>query len=183
MNIRFVTCVTTLLVLTTSGGCTGMRNFLFGRGAACSNCATQGPAYGGLGQGPSGGEYGCGTELGCGREPGCGYEHEGTQPFRPFARLRQNCGLLGGRGICNGSPNCNCGPQGYATPYGAYNSGAIDPYAYEGEVIGSEIVGDGYGGYPGVIYPNSRIVDDNFDVRGERIIGVDPVPNGSSRSN
>ena len=185
MNIRIVAAIATLTVVTTSGGCSGMRNFLFGRGAACAVGPTAGPVYGVPGLLPGlergcGWEPGCGHELGCGYEPACGYERA---PHRPFAGLRGGCGLLGGRGTCAGTPACGCGtapgyPQGHGQ-YDAYSGSVQDPYGYSGAVVGSEIVGDSFGGYPGVVYPGATypggVIGDSWGARGERIIGETPM--------
>jgi hypothetical protein len=183
MNFRLITVMTAVLVITTSSGCSGMRNFLFGRGAACGNCPTPGMTAGiepGCGH-----EQGCGHEFGCGHEPGCG--HEASPGWRPMSRLHGGCGLFRGAGICNGSSACNCGgraPQGYQSGFSGMGS---DPYStYPGEIIGSEIIGDTYGGYPGAVTPGTvvpgTISGDNFGARsGERIIGVDPQPIAPSR--
>jgi hypothetical protein len=163
MNVRLVALIATVTIVTTSGGCSGMRNFLFGRGAACGVCPSQGPNMG-----LPGPELGCGMEPGCGYEPGCGHE-----PVR-----RRGCGLFGG-GVCNGSDSCSCsGSHGFApNPYGAYSGGVNDPYAMEGEVIGSEMIGGPYNGYPGTI------VGDNFGTRGGQIMSVEPAPRTSTPAN
>jgi hypothetical protein len=179
MNVQLVATLATVLIVATSGGCSGMRNFLFGRGAACGICPNQGPAYG-----VPGPELGCGMEPGCGYEPGCGHElgcgYETPGAHRPFAGVRRGCGLFGG-GLCNGSSSCNCGSRGLtpsANPYGAFSGVVNDPYGFGGEVIGSEMIGGPYNGYPSVVYPGT-VVDDNFDSRDSRIIrgeSVRPVP-------
>jgi len=184
MNVRLITCLTAVLAIAAGGGCSGMRNFLFGRGAACGNCPP-----GGMEMGGPIGEFGCvmepdcGDELGCGREPVCG--HEGRPGRRPLLGRHQGCGLFAGLGFCNGANGCGCG-QGPATGYRSGYGGVVnDPYSYSGEVIGSEIMGDPMGGYPGAILPGTvypgtvypgTISSDNFDARGERVIGIDPQP-------
>jgi len=68
-----------------------------------------------------------------------------------------------------------------------YGTEVHDPYAYGGEVIGSQVMGDSYGGYPtgggvinGSMSPNvsypSNSMQDNFDSRGNRIINAQPIP-------
>lgn len=173
MNVRFVAIVATVTIVATSGGCSGMRNFLFGRGAACGVCPSQGPAYG-----MPGPELGCGMEPGCGYEPVCG--HEGGH----VGGLRRGCGLFGG-GTCNGSDSCGCGSQGHGyapNSYGAYSGVVNDPYAFGGEVIGSEAIGGPYNGYPGAVYPGT-IVGDNFDTRPGQIMSVTPGPQSPSPAN
>lgn len=179
MNIQFATTMATLTLLVSASGCSGMKNFLFGRGAACSTCATA-PAYGIASAEPV-----CGYEPTCGHEPVCGHEHA---PTRPFAGLHRGCGLLNGQSTCNGGPTCGCGgsaqsymPSGVDSYYGEVH----DPYSYGGEVIGSQVIGDSYNGYPttgtivsenvvpGSVYPNSSM--DNFNTRGGQIMSS-PTP-------
>jgi hypothetical protein len=57
-----------------------------------------------------------------------------------------------------------------------------DPYAMEGEVIGSEMIGGVYNGYPNAVYPGT-IVDDNFGNRSGQVIGVDPAPRAAAPAN
>jgi len=173
MNVRLVALIATVSIVVTSGGCSGMRNFLFGRGAACGVCPSQGPSFGLPTPDP-----GCGMEPGCGYEPGCGHEpprHRG---------LRRGCGLFGG-GACNGSDSCGCGSGSHAfTPnaYGAFSGVVNDPYALHGEVIGSEMIGGPYNGYPGAVYPGT-VVGDNFGTRGGQVMSVDPAPQTSTPAN
>jgi len=179
MNVRFVALVAAVTIVATSGGCSGMRNFLFGRGAACGICPSQGPAYG-----MPGPELGCGMEPGCGYEPSCGYEPGCGHEPRRHGLLRRGCGLFGG-GTCGGSDACGCGSQrhGFApNPYGVYSGVVNDPYAFEGGVIGSETIGGPYNGFPGAVYPG-MIVDDGFDARGGQIMNVVPAPRASTPAN
>ncbi len=143
MNFRLITMMTAVLVTTAGSGCSGMRNFLFGRGAACgANCATPGYVEPGCGH-----EIACGTEVGCGTELGCGHEPA------PAPHGFGGCGLLKGLGICKGSDACGCGNHGSGSGYySGYAPMGSDPYArYEGEVVGSEVIGETYGGYPGPV--------------------------------
>lgn len=67
----------------------------------------------------------------------------------------------------------------------SFSSNVHDPYAYGGEVIGSQVMGDSYDGYPtqgtiihdglapGVSYP-SGVVQDDFNARSGII--MNPVP-------
>jgi hypothetical protein len=48
--------------------------------------------------------------------------------------------------------------------------------------VGSEIVGGTFNGYPSVVYPGMT-TGDNFDARGERIIGADPMPSPTPAGN
>ncbi|MGV3483725.1 MAG: hypothetical protein ACO1RT_04850 [Planctomycetaceae bacterium] len=165
-----------------------MKNFLFGRGAACSTCATGAPAYGITP--PM--EPGCGYEPSCGREPVCGYEPTcGYEPAYtgPLSGLRRGCGLLRGQATCGGSPTCGCnsGMQSYMpTNVDPYYGQVHDPYAYGGEVIGSQVIGDTYNGYPiqgtivseGIVPGSSYpiISQDNFDSRPGTVVQPVPAP-------
>ena len=175
---QIATILAALTLLVSATGCSGMKNFLFGRGAACSSCASAAPSYG----------IAAPMEPGCGYEPTCGYE-------RPLPGPRRGCGLLNGRSTCNAGPDCAChsGTQSYMpSEIGSYGNEVHDPYAYGGEVIGSEVMGDGYNGYapqsypsqgriinegmvPGSVYPNMT-PQDNFDTRSQGIIQGAPTP-------
>ncbi len=179
MNKQFATSLAALTLVVSTGGCSGMRHFLFGRGAACSSCAAA-PTYG----------IAAPLEPSCGYEPTCGYE-------RPLA------GLHRGQATCNAAPDCAChsGSQSYMpSEVGSYSSQVHDPYAYGGEVVGSEVMGDSYNGYtpqgypiysnqgtvlnegmvPGATYYNGTTGDD-FNARGQGIIQGTPMPSGSVR--
>lgn len=171
MNKLIGTFLATLSLLVSSGGCSGMRNFLFGRGAACTSCATAAPSYTPYAHAePSCGyEPTCGYEPSCGHEPVCGYE---TAPMGLIDRLHSGCGLLNGRGTCGGSPGCGC-----STPTQTYMNPVVDPYAgvmqdtygCGGEVIGSQVISDGYTGYP-------TVTSDNFNARSGSVINSIPTP-------
>lgn len=173
MNVRLVAIIATVTIVTTSAGCSGMRNFLFGRGAACGVCPSQGPAFG-----LPAPELGCGLEPGCGYELGCGHE-----PPR-HGRMLRGCGLFGG-GTCSGSDSCGCGSgsHGFAPgAYGAHSGVMNDPYAIEGVVIGSEMIGGPYNGYPGAVSPGT-VIGDNFGTRGGQVMSVDPTPRAPTPAN
>ncbi len=178
MNKLIGTFLATLSLLVSSGGCSGMKNFLFGRGAACASCATTAPSYTPYIQAEPtcGHEPVCGYEPSCGHEPVCGYE---AAPMGLIDRLHSGCGLLAGRGTCGGSSNCNCSSatQTYMNPVVDPYAGVVqDPYSYSGEVIGSQVIGDVYNGYPAV-------TSDNFDARGGNVINSVPAPMPVPQSN
>jgi len=167
---QLAACLAALTMLVSSSGCSGMKNFLFGRGAACSTCATGAPTYG---VAPF-------SEPACGREPACGYETASAAPF-----------MAGGcsGSTCNGSPGCNCnsGMQSYMpSGFDSYAGNVHDPYAHSGEVIGSQVMGDSFNGYPaegsviregmvpGMGYPSGS-VQDNFGARSGGIMAT-PTP-------
>ncbi len=156
MNKQITTLLATLTLVSLCGGCSGMKNFLFGRGAACTSCASAAPVYGVTAP----------VEPGCGYEPSCGRE--------------PSYGLLHNQSTCNGSGTCGCGSnQSYMNSgVDQYYGEVQDPYAYNGEVIGSQVVGDNYNGYPtqGMIVPGNTIVGDGFDARGGQIYRSEPMP-------
>jgi len=145
MNKQLATVVATLSLLVSTGGCSGMKNFLFGRGAACGSCATANPTYG----------------IAPPADPGCGYE---PAPG-PFSRLRGGCGNMNGQQTCNAGPDCECGDAtGAYMPSNVdyYGAGVNDPYAQGGEVIQDQVIGNGYTGYPGNSYPTAgQVVPDS----------------------
>lgn len=155
MNKQLATVVATLSLLVSTGGCSGMRNFLFGRGAACGSCASANPTYG---LAPP-------ADPGCGYEPTCGYE----QAPGPFACLRGGYGKSQGQQTCNAGPDCGCGgATGAHMPSNVdyYGAGVNDPYAQGGEVIQDQVIGNGYNGYP----IEGQVVPDGF-VPGQRPMG------------
>jgi hypothetical protein len=161
MNKQLATVLATVSLLVVTSGCSGMKNFLFGRGAACGSC---GSANAGNTMAP--------PEAGCGYEPTCG--HEGM----PAPQPRSGCRLFNGKQTCNAGPNCECGGStgAYMPSNVDYYGGEVhDPYAYGGEVIGSEVMGNGYNGYP----VQGQVVPDNFDTRGGIITSPAPVTGGS----
>jgi len=158
MNQQLATVVATLSLLVSTGGCSGMRNFLFGRGAACGSCASANPNYG----------IAPPADPGCGYEPTCGYE----QAPGPFAGLRGGCG----KSQCNARPDCGCGDAtGAYMPSNVdyYGAGVNDPYAQGGEVIQDQVIGNGYNGYPG----EGQIVPDGFGTRQSPMGGAVAQPN------
>ena len=197
MNTRILTIVGTLALLTLSSGCSGMRNFLFGRGARCGLCNKQrtpllprlhqnsnvpvatgatgicglrhsAPVQAPLTYAPNYAvEPGCGRELTCGHEAGCGYETAADQC---------NCG-----GVVAGTSSY--GPSNYGPVVENYAPTVNDPYN-SSNIVGSypvdgQIIGNGYpidgqvigNGYPvdGQIIGNGYPVDGN--VIGSPVMG------------
>ncbi|NND98796.1 MAG: hypothetical protein HKN47_15865 [Pirellulaceae bacterium] len=195
-RILMVVLTATLLSLTT--GCSGMRNFLFGRGARCGLCQTIrqplsrlnprnnqnaqvpvpqnncgsnqcGQTYGPDVTGTT--ELGCGLERGCGLEVGCGQEMISNQ--------------------------CPCGNNisGYGPVVNHYGSVVNDPYlsgnVIDGQIVDGQIINGQIidGGYPveGQImgdswrprsetnYPSYKV-----DADGHRIISEEPLPPGAT---
>ncbi|QDT10479.1 hypothetical protein [Planctomycetes bacterium K23_9] len=152
MNKRILTVVATVTLLCTTSGCSGMRNFLFGRGARCGLCSnlrrplqrinplnrqTQVPVAPMMQAAPLAGTT-CapglmatpnsyGPQLGCGMEAGCGRE--------------MGCGLEAGCGIETLPNSCNCGnASSYGPVIRNYGSASIDPYLAGGQVIDGGVI-------------------------------------------
>ena len=187
MNTRILTVVGAVTLLCTMTGCSGMKSFLFGRGARCGLCnRLQAPATAPLaGQipltkpiGSAGGfqnQLGCGREAGCGTELGCG--------------LERGCGLEAGCGQEAISNSCNCG-RSYGPVVSNFGSQApivSDPYlsgnivggTVSGGIVGGEIVGNSFpiegqvidGGYP----IEGQVIDGGYPIGGEIIGGGYPI--------
>lgn len=165
MNTRIRSIVVAVTLLSLTSGCSGMRNFLFGRGARCGTCsAISGPAS----------------------NPG--YDNRGQAPCSPESQSPCNQSVVGvphngcGCNAAYGSAyagQCECGGETQYTT-DPYLSGGTMPY--EGQIIGETVTG-------GQVYPNSvaPIQPDGFDVRarkfdsdGNRILWEEPLPPNTS---
>ncbi len=181
MNKQILTVVAAVVLLSTSSGCTGMKNFLFGRGAKCGLCNRVGSPLGIL--------------------PGANVAPPVAYESAPYAVAPpSNCGCNGHAHIA-GDETCNGHDVGYGNPDpcldGSYAHGSypVDPYL-NGGIVGSSvvpnqgeyIVGEGaigpgtipQGGYiPQQGYVPGSSLPDNFDARGDRIISAEPLPQGA----
>ena len=181
MNNRIFPVIAVVTLMALSSGCSGMRNFLFGRGARCGLCNTLSnvtPQFGNTMQAP----YGQQT-----------YAPQSAAPSR-------GCGLtrLFGRGQANAAPTCGPCGEGHVMQYGdcgcgnvcgnscgggTYGGVVTDPYMsgqvidgsmpYEGQIVGEST-------YPGSAAP---IQSDDFSARkfdsdGNRILWEEPLPPG-----
>ena len=163
MNTRILTVAAVMTLLTLSSGCSGMRNFLFGRGARCGLCNSQRtpllprqnldanvPVAAGASRGLCGLRNNApaqapltyapnyAAEPGCGYEPACG--HEAGCGYETAAD-QCNCG-----GVVSGTSSY--GPSNYGPVVENYAPVVSDPYS-SGNVVGSypvegQIVGNGY---------------------------------------
>ncbi len=166
MNKHNLSVVAVVLLLTTSSGCSGMKNFLFGRGAQCGLCNR------------------ITSPLGLPAPP---------TPYAPTADCGCNGHAAGDvctDGASMGGYGVACPPQ--ESYMGGYAPSMNDPYLggdvvgssvvpYEGQVYGGTVYGQGSAG-PGTVYPEGYVpgpVNDNFDARGDRIMRADPLPSGA----
>ena len=163
MMNRNVSVVAVVLLLSTSSGCSGMRNFLFGRGAQCGLCnqATAPPAF----------------------------LPNGLAPYAPPV-ASADCGCNGNvaSDVCTG--DATCGSYGAAYGPGVEYSNSYGPVVsdpYSEQVIGGGVMyGQGAMG-PGTIidggYVPGSMPDDfearRYDTQGDRIIRQDPLPPGA----
>ena len=108
MNTRICSVIAVMTLVTFSSGCTGVNNFLFGRGARCGLCngGSIAPQFGNIMQAPN-------------RQPAAGYT---SQDYSA-----QPCGGCGAT-VPN---NSGCGTYGVADPY---QSGQVIPQ--NGQVMG-----------------------------------------------
>ena len=113
MNTRICSVIAIMTLVTFSSGCTGIKNFLFGRGARCGLC--------------SGGSV----------APQFGNAMQAPNPSGPYQQSAGGCnGQVYSAQPCNGcgatAPNnCGCGNYGVADPY---QSGQMIPQ--NGQMMG-----------------------------------------------
>ncbi|MAI69725.1 MAG: hypothetical protein CMM01_02280 [Rhodopirellula sp.] len=112
MNTRICSVIAVMTLVTFSSGCSGVKNFLFGRGARCGLCSggSAAPLFGNTMQAPNPGTY---------QQPaaGCNGQVYSAQP---------------GGGCGTTVPdNCGCGPYGNVDPY---QSGQVLPQ--NGQIMG-----------------------------------------------
>ncbi len=213
MNTRILTVLATAALLCTTVGCSGMRNFMFGRGARCGLCndargtlrnlnplarqnqvqsgplAQAPPLIGGRCRSrnvtPPANNYG--PQVKSGGEAVCGVE--------------AGCGMEQAPVACN-----SCPPYGAAM--GNYDSTMADPYLngdgqiidgqiIDGQIIDGQIIDGGNVIGGGVV--NGQAIDSSgawlprgdssvysankYDQDGHRIISEDPLPPGAVPAN
>ncbi|TWT54628.1 hypothetical protein Pla22_22780 [Rubripirellula amarantea] len=181
MITRSWTVVAVITLLSLSSGCSGMKNFLFGRGARCGLCTKlatpfQGPCFGNTMAAP------------LPAAPTCQAPAYVPQPYaapqQPCATPNYQAPTCGCQtpstydhgGYASGECGCGVGSQSYDTGYydhGGYETGIVaDPYM-GGQSYGSPSYGTPvYGGSSdGPISPGQII-------NGERVISADPPMQG-----
>ena len=173
MNIRICSFVAVMTLVSITSGCSGMKNFLFGRGARCGLCNSNSggmpaPQFGNAMQAPCGGPQ-CGQpNMGqpfanqpyMGPQHGCGSEHYQPAPYNQGGYSCGTCGAPSGG-------DCGCS---YSDPY------------MSGEVMG---VPNGAVGYPAGVPTMAPIQTDDFSARkfdndGNRIIWEEPSYGGTA---
>lgn len=152
MNSRIYPIVAVLTLVTLSSGCSGMKNFLFGRGARCGLCNSNSngmaaPQFGNTMQTPSG-------TPSCGQQPPAnGPAPCGSAPYYGSGYSCGNCGQPT-------TADCGCG---YVDPY--MTGGAV--MTPQGGPVMAPIEGDNF---------NAR----RFDADGSRILWEQPYYEGNS---
>lgn len=152
MNARICSIIAVMSLMSFSVGCSGMRNFLFGRGARCGLCnrnAAPAPQFGNTMQAP------CGA-------PTCQSASQGGCGCNGQAYSAQPCGNCGS----TMPGNCGCGIM---------SGGYVDPYM-SGQMIPSGVPQNGTVIAP----PGTTIQSDGFSARkfdndGSRILWEEPV--------
>lgn len=157
MNNRVFSIVVVVTLVSLSSGCSGMKNFLFGRGARCGMCnantgGVPNPQFGNTMQAPCG----CPPASQPHYAPDYGYAPQPTQA--PYTGGGYSCGSCGSQY----SNDCGCG-YGYADPYASGGAVGISP---GGQSV-APIQGDDF---------SAR----RFDSDGSRIIWEEPYANGTS---
>lgn len=164
MNTRILSIVAVVTLVSTSSGCSGMRNFLFGKGARCGLCnstpgGSPGPQFGNTMQAPCGAPS-CGQPLAgpspgyAGPPQGCGSDGYASGPY---AGGGYSCGTCG----TPMSGDCGCG---YSDPY---MSGGTVGVPQSAPTMVPQIQGDDF---------SAR----RFDNDGSRILWEEPYYGGTS---
>lgn len=201
MNTRFCSVIAVATLMTLSSGCSGTRNFLFGRGARCGLCNTTptAPQFGNTMQMPCPPTYPTPQYQGgvvAAPQAGCGCNSYAGNEYSGQAYSAGSCGSCndmyqGAYGGCGCIGDCGCGNvvEGYgpvvSDPYmqGEIVGGSTMPY--QEQIIGGQIPG---GQIPGSqAYPNSAppLQSDDFNARkfdsdGNRILWEEPLPSGTT---
>ncbi len=198
MNTRICSFIAVVTIVSLSSGCSGMRNFLFGRGARCGLCNSSSnpmpaPAYGAPAQAPCGQAQsgpapcaqpaptcptqGCfGNMMGAPAD-GCGCNSYAGNVYDSQVYAGRPCGTCGTAG------DCGCG--GVVDSYAPvindpYMQGGVISGTVDGQIVGEQIIG----GQP---YPSTTapVQADNFSARkfdsdGNRILWEEPLPSGGA---
>ena len=179
MNTRFCTVVTVVVLLCLSTGCSGMKNFIFGRGARCGLCTKIGsclpaPSFGNVMQAPA-------------AAPAC--QAPAYAPAPSYAPAP----------AYSAAPSCGCNDYaGISTGQESYASGMCgtcgDSYMGGGSYAPQIVDGANYGMNPygvGNVDPYLNGTSGNTlvpgqQINGETVVGVGPVqsapnyPSGTS---
>lgn len=204
MTIRTLTLLMLVTVTVTSTGCSGMRNFFFGRGANCGLCnrvGAIGRAVNPFAPPPAPTAGGCNTGS-------CGLFNRGPavaappmipqQPvyapapaYVPYAAPQASVGTCSTCPAPQAYVGDGCGSE-YAVGMPGYYEGAVDPYLGSGSLGYGETNVPG-GGYPVDAYggtiqgdsfgPRSSYQSNRVDSQGDVIIHADPLPPGAQLVN
>ena len=165
MNARIFSVVMAVTLVSLSSGCSGMRNFLFGRGARCGLCqrlSDAGNALNPLAPAPYTPSAGPGWrgEPVCGYEgPTCGYEGPVCGYEAPRCGSCVGSGYLGRR--YSWGDQVDSGYGSVRDPYlnGQYLPGPVLPY--DGQIIQGPVVSDEWNPRDGeVVQPPSAAPSD-----------------------
>ncbi len=208
MTIRSLTLVALVTVLGSSSGCSGMKNFLFGRGASCGLCNRAraiGTAINPLAAAPAPRPMGAPPAPGC-RIPRCGLFGRNQTPTHappaacapaPTCAPSYGPSYGGGQGGYAGPSYANgdCVSEGYSAAMpgdcgcgtscggncGAYNGGVMYDRGVVDPYLGSGATNGGYQGgevIQGDGFQARSYGARRFDDQGDQIISEDPMPAG-----
>lgn len=191
MNSRIVTVVMAAGMLATTTGCSGMKNFLFGRGAACGLCSKLSlpkPCFGNMmpqaaatcppvAAAPV---YAPAPAAPCVAAPSapCVSAPVATYP------TTDTCSS------CYAAPSdCGCGAPTATTvdpylmpttslPTTSYQSGGV-VYDQAPIVSSGDIIGSGSSVSPGMVIPSDNFQSRRVDYDGAKILHEDPLPAGA----
>lgn len=210
MTIRSLTLVALVTVLSSSSGCSGMKNFMFGRGASCGLCNRAraiGTAINPLAAAPTPAPAAPGCRL-----PGCGLFGRNQTPGYAPPTAYAPAPMCAPTYAPSYNPSYAEGQGGYAAP-GYYDGECADPGysaampgdcgcgtacggtcgsanngggAYEGGVVDPYLGNGGYSGgnvMQGDGFQSRNYGARRFDDQGDRIISQDPMPSGMEYTN
>ena len=190
MNTRIFSVIAILTLMTFSSGCSGVRNFLFGRGARCGSCNLI-PRFGNTMQAPSP------TSVPYVQTPQC--PPCPTVQSQPCVTAPSHCGCSGysaghvcSEMPCGGGCECSTGVSGSYGPvyHDPYSSDQVIGDVRDGQIMGAPVISDqvvggsvvgpqSYPTVPGTIAPDN-FESRKFDRDGARILSEEPLPEGAT---
>lgn len=187
MNARICSVIASVTLMAFSTGCSGTRNFLFGRGARCGLCTKKAsvvpaPQFGNTM--PALQPYApvsaapCQTAP-CPSAPCQAPAYQGSVVTAPQSGCGCNgvSGIVSGGGVYTGNACGSCGDYGVSYGGGCNSCGnaaqgyVTDPYLNSGTVVGEvvphdgQIIGEPVLGGQGIPSTSTPIQSDNFDAR------------------
>lgn len=206
MNNRLCAVMTAMTLIICSTGCSGMKNFLFGRGARCGLCSSLGsrlpvPRFGNVMQAPL-------AAPSC-QAPACQAPAYAPAPAPAYSSVPEcGCNAYAGQSYSHdgyASGTCgSCGDSYVGTEhqgYAGYDLGTSaapiysDPYLNSSSQLGPPPLGPGeriigtqpipQTSVPGRSYPTAPIQPDGFQARkfdsdGNKILWEEPLPSGTT---